>query len=122
MIFGISSWFSLHTGLTKAPESGAKLEWLRAPYEHPERLWDRSPVAHIRNVKTPTLLLWGEHDPFIPLAQGAEFFRGLRNYGVPSQLIVYPREGHGLRERNHLEDYYRRILSWFDRYMKESSN
>ena len=118
MIFGISSWFSLHAGLTMAPESGAKLEWLRAPYEHPERLWDRSPVAHIRNVKTPTLLLWGENDPFIPLSQGHEFFRGLRNYHVPSQLIVYPREGHGLRERNHLEDYYRRILGWFDRYVK----
>jgi dipeptidyl aminopeptidase/acylaminoacyl peptidase len=41
----------------------------------------------------------------------------LREQGVPTELAVYPREGHGLRERDHIRDMYKRHLGWFERYL-----
>jgi dipeptidyl aminopeptidase/acylaminoacyl peptidase len=70
MASGISNWFALHTGQTTAPESAARLEWDRSPFDAAALLWDRSPSAHVRDVKTPTLLLWGEHDS-IPVSQAS---------------------------------------------------
>jgi dipeptidyl aminopeptidase/acylaminoacyl peptidase len=37
---------------------------------------------------------------------------------VPVEYVVYPREGHGLRERAHQEDFMTRVLAFFDRYVK----
>ena len=117
MVSGISNWFSLHTGQTKAPESAVQLEWSRSPYEIRDLLLQRSPSTHVSKAKTPLLIMWGEKDPAIPVSQAVELFRGLRHYGVPSKLIVFPREGHLIRERNHLKQYYRRIIEWFDEHL-----
>ena len=49
---------------------------------------------------------------------GQELYRGLKHYGVESELVVYPREPHGLREEKHLLDRLNRILAWYDAHMK----
>jgi dipeptidyl aminopeptidase/acylaminoacyl peptidase len=54
----------------------------------------------------------------IPLSQAKEFFRALRRYDVPSEMVVYPREGHGLREPVHRRRAYARVIAWYDRYLK----
>jgi dipeptidyl aminopeptidase/acylaminoacyl peptidase len=51
-------------------------------------------------------------------AQGREFFSALRLLGVPAEFILFPREGHGILERAHRVDMFRRILAWYDRYLK----
>ena len=117
MASGISNWFSIHTGETKAPGSAVQLEWSRSPYENQELLLLRSPSTHVGKSKTPLLIMWGEKDPAIPVTHAVQLFRGLQHYGVPSRLIVFPREGHLIRERNHLKQYYRRMIEWFDEYM-----
>ena len=50
-------------------------------------------------VTTPTLILHGENDPAVPVAQAYAFYRALRERNIPVELVVYPREGHGLNER-----------------------
>ena len=117
MVSGISSWFGIHTGQTKAPQSAVQLEWDRSPYENQELLLRRSPSTHVGKAKTPLLIMWGEKDPAIPVTHAVQLFRGLQHYGVPSKLIVFPREGHLIRERNHLKQYYRRMIEWFDEHM-----
>ncbi len=117
MASGISSWFSIHTGQTKAPESAVQLEWSRSPYDNQDLLLQRSPSTHVSKAKTPLLIMWGEKDPAIPVSHAVELFRGLRHYGVPSKLVVFPREGHLVRERNHLKQYYRRMIEWFDEHI-----
>src|SRR6266404_3882328 len=97
---GITDWFSL-MGMAPVPMWNAEVHFLVWPYDDPEAYWRFSPVLQVKKVKTPTLMLWGELDPLIPPAQAREFFRGLRHYDIPSELIIYPREGHGLRERLH---------------------
>ncbi len=69
-------------------------------------------------VTTPTLILHGEDDPAVPVAQAYAFYRALRERNVPVELVVYPREGHGLNEKAHLRDAIERQLRWFERYLQ----
>src|SRR5581483_1218412 len=75
-------------------------------------LWDASPMKHITKVTTPTLVLHGEKDDRVTPAQGREFHRALKSLGVPTKLVIYPREPHGFREREHQPDVQRRIVDW----------
>lgn len=77
----------------------------------------QSPASFVSNVKTPILIVHGEDDERVPVSQGIHFFRGLRRYGVPTELVTYPREPHGIQERNHQIDLNRRIVEWFQRWI-----
>jgi dipeptidyl aminopeptidase/acylaminoacyl peptidase len=120
MGIGLANWISM-AGATTGPEGMVALSWLHSPYEDHQLLWDRSPLAHAKNVRTPTLIYAGERDPLVPVAQSREFFRALRHFRVPSEFIIYPREGHSVLEPNHLRDNLKRIVDWFDRYVKSAS-
>ena len=76
-----------------------------------------SPISFIHRVKTPILMLHGERDERVPVSQAQFFARGLRQYGVENELVVYPRQPHGLRERAHQIDATRRLRAWFDRWL-----
>jgi dipeptidyl aminopeptidase/acylaminoacyl peptidase len=93
-------------------------EWYYGvPYENFEGFRKSSPIAYVRNAKTPTLILQGEADTTDPLSQSQMLYRGLKRYNVPAELVVYPREPHGLREQKHIVDRYRRSLDWIDKYL-----
>jgi dipeptidyl aminopeptidase/acylaminoacyl peptidase len=87
------------------------------PYENLPLFTERSPVTYVRNVKTPTLLLCGENDTTDPVEQCVQFHRGLRRYGIETELVVYPREGHGIREEKHRIDVLNRVVGWFEKYL-----
>jgi dipeptidyl aminopeptidase/acylaminoacyl peptidase len=94
-------------------------EWFWSlPYEKPDGFLNHSPFLYLKNVKTPTLILQGDADTVDPLGQSQELYRGLKRYGVETELVVYPREPHGLREEKHLIDRLNRVLDWYDRHMK----
>jgi len=76
-----------------------------------------SPISHVSRIRTPVLILHGEQDTNVPLGQAVHFHRALRHFGVEHELVVYPREGHGLRERAHQLDALRRIRAWCDRWL-----
>lgn len=83
------------------------------PYD-PESAHARfSPINYIRNAKTPTLILHGELDWDVPVEQSYQFFRALKEIGVETELVVYPREPHGPKEYEHLLDINRRLVDWF---------
>jgi dipeptidyl aminopeptidase/acylaminoacyl peptidase len=86
-------------------------------YDDYELHRSRSPIAFASRVKTPTLLLHGEQDTLAPVQQAMEFYIALKHFGVPTQLVIYPREPHGFRERAHQIDLYQRILGWVDQYL-----
>jgi dipeptidyl aminopeptidase/acylaminoacyl peptidase len=135
----MAEWAITQTTRFKAAVSGAGLanliseygteqgpsydEWFYGvPYE-PEKVagfLNSSPFVHLKNAKTPTLILQGDADLTDPLGQSQELYRGLKRYGVETELVVYPREPHGFREEKHLLDRLNRILAWYDKYLKES--
>jgi dipeptidyl aminopeptidase/acylaminoacyl peptidase len=100
-------------------DSSAYDEWFYGtPYEKLDGFIKSSPITYVRNTKTPTLLLQGDDDLTDPIGQSQQFYRGLKRYGVESDFVRYPREGHGLREEKHLLDRLTRIIAWYDKYLK----
>jgi len=79
---------------------------------------ERSPITHAANAETPTLILHGSEDRCTPLGQAEELYQALVLNGTPTELVVYPREGHGFREREHAADAMRRTVDWFERYVE----
>jgi dipeptidyl aminopeptidase/acylaminoacyl peptidase len=85
--------------------------------EHPERYRERSAITYAARVTTPTLIIHGEKDECVPVNQAYAFHRALSERGVPTTLVVYPREGHGPKEKNHLRDLQERLVQWYRRYL-----
>jgi dipeptidyl aminopeptidase/acylaminoacyl peptidase len=79
-------------------------------------LWKRSPLRYVANAKTPTMFIHGENDNDVPIAEAEQFFIALKDVGVETVMIRYPREGHGIREMKHVVDSIDRSLAWYDRH------
>jgi len=90
----------------------------RSVYEDLDRYLQRTPVAHVAHVRTPTLILHGEKDERVALPQGQEMYRALQWAGVETQLVIYPREPHSIGERAHQIDLAERVFAWFERFLK----
>jgi dipeptidyl aminopeptidase/acylaminoacyl peptidase len=81
-----------------------------------------SPISFAHRVKTPVLILHGEKDERVPLNQAEFFARALREFGVPHEYVVYPREPHEIGERNHQIDLLRRVRAWYGRWLGEDAS
>jgi dipeptidyl aminopeptidase/acylaminoacyl peptidase len=77
-----------------------------------------SAMFHVKGVSTPTLIQHGEADVRVPISQGYEFYQALKRQGVPVEMVVYPRQPHGLQEPKLQLDAMRRNLEWFDRWVR----
>jgi len=74
-------------------------------------------MTFIRNARTPTLVLHGERDAEVPAPQGYEFWHALKTLGVPTQLVIYPDEGHAIRKPEHQRDRVVRSVAWLERFL-----
>ena len=122
MVAGISDW-----GMLVATGEGATLEaalsgscgWEGAgPHPHDQV----SPISFASKIRTPVLIVNGEDDTNVPVSQAIYFHRALSWYGAEHELVIYPREGHGLVERNHQLDLLRRTRAWFDRWLGDEAS
>eukprot|EP00562_Extubocellulus_spinifer_P020035 CAMPEP_0178590906 /NCGR_PEP_ID=MMETSP0697-20121206/28495_1 /TAXON_ID=265572 /ORGANISM="Extubocellulus spinifer, Strain CCMP396" /LENGTH=790 /DNA_ID=CAMNT_0020227711 /DNA_START=70 /DNA_END=2440 /DNA_ORIENTATION=- len=59
-------------------------------------MFDASPIAHVDNVKAPTLVALGMSDRRVPPSQGLEYYHTLRSKGVRTKLLVYEKDGHAI--------------------------
>lgn len=84
-----------------------------------DTLWARSALRYVGAVKTPTLFLHGENDNDVPIAEAEQYYIALKDVGVPTMMVRYPREGHGLRETKHVVDGIERSLAWYDRWFSQ---
>jgi len=112
---GISDWHNMHAQTNIADADVLLLQ--ADPLENPDAYRRSSPITYAGRVTTPTLILHGENDPAVPVAQAYAFYRALCERNVPTELVVYPREGHGLGEREHQLDADARVLRWLEKYV-----
>jgi dipeptidyl aminopeptidase/acylaminoacyl peptidase len=87
-------------------------------YDDPDVYEKSSPIRFIKKVKTPTLVVVGERDAECPPAQSYEFWHALRTLGVPTQLVIYPGEGHLFLKPQNQTDRMNQTITWFDKYLK----
>lgn len=111
----VTDWVSFHS--TTNIGQFDRLYLQADPYDARGRYTERSPVYHARSCKTPTLILHGEDDLCTPLSQAVEYYNALVEAGCETELVVYPREGHGWTERGHQIDAWNRIRDWLARYV-----
>jgi dipeptidyl aminopeptidase/acylaminoacyl peptidase len=98
-------WWRYELGLPWKPES--------------RELYDKlSPFNQIENVTTPTLILGGKEDWNVPIINSEQLYFALKMLDVPTELVVYPDEFHGINTPSHAKDLYERYLAWFGRYLK----
>lgn len=90
------------------------------PWRNPKNMIERSPVMYLQNAKTPSLIFHGEKDERVPLPQSLETYMGLKKAGVATELVIYPREPHGLREPKHQLDKMRREFEWIEKYVRSA--
>ncbi len=88
------------------------------PWEKPDEYREASALWALDKVRTPTLIHVGEADPRVPAANAKALFRGLDFYlDVPTELVVYPGQGHGLNKYTHRKAKMDWDIAWFDHYV-----
>lgn len=93
---------------------------LRYLGEDPELVAAQSPMARIESVTTPTLVIHSEHDWRCPVEQGQRWYVGLKRQGVPTELLLFPGEGHELSRSGtpkHRLARFEHILRWWETYL-----
>jgi dipeptidyl aminopeptidase/acylaminoacyl peptidase len=112
---GLSDWVSYYgeNQIDKwiIPYFGASV------YEDPAVYAKSAPINFVKNVKTPSLLVVGDSDGECPPPQSYEFWHALVYFGVPTQFVIYPHEGHGFVNPAHSRDVAERAVAWFDSHM-----
>ncbi len=97
----------------------------RPPWEALEHYWKHSPVAYLPQARTPTLLIHSEQDHRTPIEQGEQAFVILKYQGVPTELIRFPDEPHGLSRVGRTDRRIARlehIVRWFRRYLADGAD
>jgi dipeptidyl aminopeptidase/acylaminoacyl peptidase len=131
----MTMWSLTQTNRFKAAVSGAGLSdwksyygtneidtWMipyfgASVYDDPAVYAKSSPINYIKQVKTPTLMVAGDRDAEVPVTQSYEYYHALRDRNVPTQLVIYPGEGHLFYKPADQQDVFRRITAWFDKYL-----
>ncbi|MEY2508427.1 MAG: hypothetical protein QOH01_2756 [Verrucomicrobiota bacterium] len=91
---------------------------LGVPWKNAET-WTRIsyPFLHADKIKTPTLFLCGEADFNVPLLNTEQMYEALRSQGIPTELVIYPGQNHGLRKPSYIIDRYKRYLDWYAKWI-----
>lgn len=112
---GISNWMTYYVNTDIHPFTR---QYLKATPWSDESIYKKtSPITNINKAKTPTLIQHGEYDRRVPIANAYELLQGLRDQGVPSQLIVYKGFGHGItKPRERLAATWHN-WQWFNKYV-----
>jgi len=112
---GLSNWLSYYgtneIDTWMIPYFGASV------YDDPAVYAKSSPINYIKQVKTPALMVAGDRDAEVPVTQSYEYWHALRDLGVPTQLVIYPGEGHLFYKPADHQDVLRRTAAWFDKWL-----
>jgi dipeptidyl aminopeptidase/acylaminoacyl peptidase len=82
--------------------------------------WERSALKHVAAAHTPTLIIHGENDNDVPIAEAEQYFIALKDVGVETVFLRYPREGHGLQEVKHQIDSTDRSIAWYEKHFPKA--
>jgi dipeptidyl aminopeptidase/acylaminoacyl peptidase len=87
------------------------------PYRHPE-LYDRqSPAPHVGSIRTPMLVIHGEHDFRVPLSEALMLWTDLRRFGVPARFLYVPDENHWVLKPANARLWYETVMAFLDEHV-----
>lgn len=112
---GISDWVTYYYRTDITPFT---IHYLGdTPWADPEVYKKTSPMTHINNAQTPTLIQHGEFDQRVPVTNAYKLYRGLQDRGIPSKLIIYKGFGHGIIKPKEKLAVLTHNWHWFNKYI-----
>ncbi len=112
---GLSNWISYYG--TNGIDQWMLPFFGKTMYDDPKAYEDVSAIYFMKQAKTPTFIYVGERDIEVPPTQSTEYWHALKDHGVPTALVIYPDEGHGIRGAANAADARKRTVAWFDQYL-----
>lgn len=92
---------------------------LGSPWKNPKKWLDLSyPFFKVNTIKTPTMFMASEDDFNVPVIGSEQMYQAFKSTGIPTELIIYPNQHHGLRVPSYIVHRYRKHLEWFEKYLK----
>lgn len=94
-------------------------EELGKPWRNPKKWLDLSyPFFKVESITTPTLFMASEDDFNVPVIGAEQMYQAFRSTGIPTELVIYPNQHHGLRVPSYIVHRHRKHLEWFAKYLK----
>jgi len=115
--YGVINWKTMATNADPFLQQYVKA-LLGDPEKDQEIYENTSPLKYIRNEKVPLLVLQGENDIRVPKEESEQVVSILKQEGRTVEAHYYPQEGHGFAKRENQIDALKRLVDWFDKYMK----
>ena len=112
---GISDWSTYYVNTDITPFTRQYLH--ATPWEDPAIYATTSPITNIKNAKTPTLIQHGDRDKRVPPPNSFELYRGLKDVGVPTRLLLYAGFGHPITKPKSNRAVLQHNLDWFSHYI-----
>nr|MBC7611565.1 S9 family peptidase [Pseudopedobacter sp.] len=76
------------------------------------------PFTHADRIKTPTLFMVGQNDFNVPSEGSEQMYAALKTLNIPTELIIYPGQFHGIGVLSYQVDRFQRYLDWYGKYLK----
>ncbi len=89
------------------------------PYTNTKMFEEQSPIFHVKNIKTPFMILQGGDDGAVDYVEGLQFFNAARTAGKQVIFLTYPGQPHNLTDRDDQKDFAIRMKQFFDHYLME---
>ncbi|MBL1410988.1 alpha/beta hydrolase family protein [Sphingobacterium faecale] len=99
-----------------------QLNMLKPFKEDKELYFLNSPLFYAENINTPLLSFTGKEDKVISSKQQETLFMAMLRYKKPFISLMYEDEGHYLMKPENQLDLTKRLLNWFDYYLKNADN
>ncbi len=116
-LYPVTNWFT-HVGSDDNGFYIASVYRKGMPWDYPDDYIKHSPLFYANHFKTPTMIISGDEDWRVPIAQSQELFRALKVRGVDTVLVRVPGESHGIRKRpSHQIATLVNSLAWLDKYI-----
>jgi acylaminoacyl-peptidase len=112
----VVNWYSWALTADSYPY-GIKYWFPGMPWDHEDHYMDRSPIAYVDQVTTPTMLLTGTEDYRTPMSESEQFYQALKLEGVEAALVRVPGASHGIGARpSQLAAKAAHVMEWFQRH------
>lgn len=94
-------------------------EELGKPWKNPKKWLDLSyPFFKVESIRTPTLFMASEDDFNVPVIGAEQMYQAFKSTGIPTELVIYPNQHHGIRVPSYIIHRHNKHLEWFGRYLK----
>lgn len=87
------------------------------PWADPQRYIHNSPLFFANDITTPLLILQGNDDQTVSVAEPEQIFNALHRLGKPAEFVLYWGEGHVYQSPANINDMWQRSFAWIDRYL-----